>query len=281
MPELPSGLQVVLDRLSAVKPTELQVVLDRLAEPIVTKVPEIMEPAQPVEVTKTELTDLVWLLGQHRDPLSSVGYEQEDLDTLADAIVALRTVEDLFSTGLDLGTWKVRTVEEVVQASRAWRSKLRDKAALAFFFQPEHLSIYQDHNESGTIPEEVSDLRVLVSAAKADATKLARVGFTAEDITHGEQLLAEADGRDVLAIVGIRSQEDARILRNRLLTLAVTLGRYGRAAARAAFWDRPDKAALFERASFRNALRRLRPRQAKGEVEEVEPVAELSVAPTS
>lgn len=144
-------------------------------------------------------------------------------------------------------------------ASLAWRDKLRRAAGVVFFLEPARRARYQDHNASGTVEEEISDLRSLVAAATDDIAVLGQAGFGPEDLATGEHLLAEADGRDVLAVLGIRSQSDIKTKRDTYLTLAVTLGRYARACADVAFFADPATNERFRRVSFAKALRRIRP----------------------
>jgi hypothetical protein len=146
-----------------------------------------------------------------------------------------------------------------VGASLGWRERLRKSAAVVFFREPKRLAVYQDHNESGTIEEELSDLRTLVGAAEGDLARLSKVGFGDGELGDGRRLLAQADGRDVLAVLGIQNQADLKAKRDKLLTFAVELGRYARACAALAFITDPETARRLQKVSFRNALRRIRP----------------------
>jgi hypothetical protein len=244
---------------------QLQQLLERLADPMATLVKEVMEPDQPVDDTRLELADLLLLCTEHMASLEAVGFGAREVTRLRDAIVALLTVHGVFSNQVRLGDWRARPVDEVTRASLFWRSKLRAKAAQAFFFDEAKAALFQDHNASGTVEEECADLRALVHAVKAHGPALAAVGFTEADIREGERLLSEAEGRDIQGLIGIRSQTEMKVLRDRLLTLCVVLARHARACAQSAFWDAPDKAALFERASCKKAIRRLRPARSKPE----------------
>lgn len=238
---------------------ELQTILARLAPVVPRWVPEIMQPSQPADDTRIELLSLYLEVDAHKDRLAGANHGPDAVARFVDAIVAWRTLEAMLSTGLSLGSYRTRTAEEVVAASLAWRDKLRRAASVVFFLEPIRRARYQDHNASGTVEEEISDLRSLVAAATDDVAVLAQAGFGPEDLATGEHLLAEADGRDVLAVLGIRSQSDIKIKRDIYLTLAVTLGRYARACADVAFFADSATNERFRRVSFAKALRRIRP----------------------
>ncbi|WP_236643996.1 hypothetical protein [Sorangium cellulosum] len=78
-------------------------------------------------------------------------------------------------------------------------------------------------------------------------------------------------GRDLLGILGLRNREEAMVLRNSIVTYATLLGNEARAAGVNACWDLPEAKRRFSAASFRNALRRLRPRRRGGAAAEAEP----------
>ncbi len=248
----------VLEELALAKsPAELQALVAGL-EGAIGLIGEVMEPNQSTEVTRIELADVFVTVLQERETLAAVGYSAEDVQRLRMAIIAARTYDEILKAGLRFGDWKTRTVAEVVEASRPWRDKLRKAGTLAFFFQPTRAAVFHDHNETRTVEEEVTDLRDLLRAAAEAAAELEVRGFTLDDRREGQRLLTEAEHRDVLAIIGIRSQADATLLRNQYLTLAVLLGRHARAAGEARFWNDPNRRAPFERASFTSALRRVR-----------------------
>jgi hypothetical protein len=88
--------------------------------------------------------------------------------------------------------------------------------------------------------------------------------MTEEFLKQGEALLREAEGRDLLGVLGLRNEQDGYNLRNRILTYAVLLGRQARAAGVNACYEDPEAKRRFEAASFRHALRRLRPKRRGG-----------------
>jgi hypothetical protein len=68
-------------------------------------------------------------------------------------------------------------------------------------------------------------------------------------------------------VLGLRNQEEAVFLRNRIITYATLLGAEARAAGINGCFDDEDARRRFEAASFRNAIRRLRPRRRSGSAE--------------
>jgi hypothetical protein len=90
-------------------------------------------------------------------------------------------------------------------------------------------------------------------------SRLAEVEMTSELAAEGRALFDEASGRDLLGVLGLRNQEEAVFLRNRIITYATLLGAEARAAGINACFDDPDARRRFEATSFRHALRRLRP----------------------
>ncbi|WP_437790130.1 hypothetical protein [Sorangium sp. So ce693] len=68
-------------------------------------------------------------------------------------------------------------------------------------------------------------------------------------------------GHDLLGILGLRNREEAMVLRNSIVTCATLLGHEARAASVNARWDIPEAKRSVSVASFRNALRRLRPKR--------------------
>ncbi|MBI5498332.1 MAG: hypothetical protein HY904_25245 [Deltaproteobacteria bacterium] len=274
---------LVLRQLKPVESADaLQELLARLREPLATLVTEVMEPDQSVEATRLEVVDLFLMINDHESDLARVQFGPAERSRFRDTIVALLTVNGLFSNQLRLGDWKAQTVDQAIRASMPWRNKLRLKASQVFFFDATKLGTYQDHNESGTIEEECADLRALVMAARSDQAQLGAVGFTDADIHEGERLLTAAEGRDVLALIGVRSQAEMKQLRDRLLTLAVLLARHARACGMSAYWNDPATAQKFERVSFRSALRRLRPTRTRADGETPEPpvTAPMNTPPT-
>jgi hypothetical protein len=277
----PENVQSVLADLQPLVDIEAIQLLTDVVMPLCDSlVQEVLEPMQSLDVTKTELKDLYLLLTDNKEKLAQVSYGEVDLQRFRNAIVAFLTYQGLYSETTSLGEYKARPVEEVVGDSLPWRDKLRTKANQAFFFDAIRNAPYQDHNESGSIEEEVSDLRSLVASARKDKEELKKVDFVAFDIAEGERLLNEAEGRDVLALVGIRSLADLKIKRDRALTLAVLLGRYARLSGISAFWNDPEQRAKFERVSFRNAMRRLK-RRRKSTVAEPQSEAPVDATETT
>lgn len=157
-----------------------------------------------------------------------------------------------------------RKVEDVVGASRPWRARIKAIGEHAFAFDPEIAEMFADVNTSGTLQEEVDDLGALNALVEQHRDALEEVGLTESLVQQGKTLLEEANGRDIAGIVGLRNQAEATLLRNRILTYAVALGREARAAGVNACFDDEQARRRFESASFRDALRRLRPRRGKG-----------------
>jgi hypothetical protein len=125
-------------------------------------------------------------------------------------------------------------------------------------------------NSTGTLDEEKSDLKTLNDLVKQHADRLALVGMKSDLVAQGKALLDEASGRDLLGVLGLRNQEEAVFLRNRIITYATLLGAEARAAGINGCFDDPDAKRRFEATSFRSALRRLRPRR-RGAAAEVTP----------
>lgn len=101
------------------------------------------------------------------------------------------------------------------------------------------------------------------------------VGMAEAYLQDGETQLREAEGRDLLGVLGLRNLEEAQILRNTILTYAIQLSREARSAGINACYNDATARRRFEAASFRNALRRLRGRRPAGgaEVVDAEPGA--------
>jgi hypothetical protein len=84
-----------------------------------------------------------------------------------------------------------------------------------------------------------------------------------DTVAAGQALLDEANGRDLRGVLGLRNQEEALSLRNRIITYATLLGAEARASGINACFDDDAARRRFEATSFRNALRRLRPSRRK------------------
>lgn len=241
----------------------VQEAINKVKKPAHEMVAEVGEPKRPVRETALEATDLLIMLDEDKEMLKTVNFGTTQFNLLRDSVVALGTVEKLFSGGLAVGDWRPMSQEQVVQQSLPWRDKLFVKAEHVFFFDPRRQAVYRDRNESRTVEEEISDLYTALDNAKQDAAALASVGFGPEDIAEGERLLAQAEGRDILGLVGIRNQTEMKQLRNRYLTLVVVLAQYARSAGMSAFWNNPEKRAQYARMSFEDALQRLYPARSR------------------
>jgi hypothetical protein len=150
---------------------------------------------------------------------------------------------------------------EVIAASRPWRGRLKAYGAQAFVFEPAIADQFADVNTSGTLDEEKADLAMLTGLVEQHKTRLMAVGMKPDLVIQGKVLLDEANGHGLLGILGIRSQEEAIGLRNRILTYATLLAREARAAGINGCFDDAPTMEKFEAASFRNALRRIQPRR--------------------
>ena len=170
-------------------------------------------------------------------------------------------------------------MDAVLQASRPWREKIKVIGEHTFVFEPELAEVFADVNSSGTLEEEKTDLIELNGYIKQYREQLQNYGLTQELISEGEGLQREAEGRDFLGILGLRSQE-AITLRNRILTYAVSLGREARAAGVNGCTQHKNEEGKrrFEAASFRNTLRRLRPKRKTQDDAETTPTAETPAA---
>lgn len=260
-------------------PAEFQALYTE-AEPEMDRIVlEIMEANQAIEVTLLECSDLYLLVKQHTSQLDGVKYGQARRAFFRDGIRLAKTADAWFSEGKRTGAFRTRTVEEVVKASRPWRERLKAYGEQAFVFQPEIASQFGDVNSTGTIDEERSDLLSQTKLVTQHQTRLAEVGMKPDFVAQGKALLDEANGHGILGILGIRSQQEAIALRNRLLTYVTLLGREARAAGINGCFDDAAARARFEAASFRNALRRVQRKRRGGGGGEEEAAAEGVAAP--
>jgi hypothetical protein len=233
-----------------------------VAEPEITRiVREVYEPEQAIAMTLVELRDLYLLTGAHMPTLAGVKYTAEKRAGFRDAIRLFDTAHTWFGEKIRSGDFRPRSIQEVLAASRPWRDRLAAYAGQAFAFETE--ALFCDINSSGTLPEEQTDLKALNGLVEVPdyQAALRDVGMTDEFIIQGQQLLAEAEGRDLIGVLGLRSQDEAMTLRNRLMTYAVLRGREARAAGINACYDDLPVKSLFDASSFRNAMRRLRDRR--------------------
>jgi len=279
--ELSAEQLAVLEQTRAVDTPEQFESLLQAARPEMTRaVREIMGPDQAIGLTLTELRDLYLTTSQHAAALDAVNYGAARRAFFRDAIRLLDTAQLWFGEGSRAGAYRVPSVEQVVSASRPFRARLKAYAGQAFVFEPELAEIFADVNSTGTLQEEIDDLRTLVREAALHQDRLLAVGATEEFLAQGEILLRAAEGRDLLGVLGIRTHEEAVTLRNTLLTYAIQLAREARAAGVNACFDHPEARRRFEAASFRDAVRRLRPRRRStpADASEAESPAEPSAA---
>ncbi|AUX22143.1 hypothetical protein SOCEGT47_026440 [Sorangium cellulosum] len=254
-------LAILKETRAAAAPAEFQALLAEARPEMDRIIREVMEPSQPISTTLIELRDLYLTVAQYEAQLASKAYGPERRALLRGAIQLLDTANLWFGEGKRTGAYQVRAVEEVIKASRPWRARLKAFADQAFVFEPDAAEQFADVNSSGTLDEEVSDLGMLLRLARQHQARLAPVGLTDDFLREGGVLLDEASGRDLLGILGLRSREEAMALRNTVVTYATLLGHEARAAGVNACWDIPEAKRRFSAASFRNALRRLRPKR--------------------
>ncbi len=260
--ELSQEQHAVLKETRAVAtPAEFQSFLETARPEMDRIVREVMEPSQPISTTLTELRDLYLSVVQYEAPLASKAYGPERRALLRGAIQLLDTANLWFGEGKRTGAYQVRSIEQVLKASRPWRARLKAFADQAFVFEPDVAEQFADVNSSGTLDEEVSDLGMLLRLARQHQARLAQVGLTDDFLREGSVLLDEVSGRDLLGILGLRNREEAMALRNSIVTYATLLGYEARAAGVNACWEIPEAKRRFSAASFRNALRRLRPKR--------------------
>jgi hypothetical protein len=248
-------------------PEQFGTALDQERSEMDQRAPEPMVANQSIDTTLVELRDAYALVREHATPLAKVKYGPERLARLCIAIRLLDTAHAWFGEGKRQGAYRPRTVEETVQASRPWRARINAIAQHALVFEPELAERFADVNSTGTLEEEKSDLLDLNGLVKQHRARLVEYGLTDELIAQGKTLQAEAEGRDLLGILGLRTQDEALALRDKILSYAVLLGREARAAGVNACFDDEALRSKFEASSFRNALRRLRPRRKRAVVE--------------
>ena len=263
---------VLKETAPAPDPAAFQALLEAAQPEMDRIVREIMEPSQSVDTTVTELRDLYLAVTEHQAPLAAVSYGPERRALFRDGIRLAATADLWFSEGKRTGAFRARSVEETIQASRPWRARLKAWGDQAFVFEPDIADQLGDVNSTGTLDEERTDLQTLIALVEQHEEALKVVGMPASFVLEGKALLAEASGRDLLGILGMRNQEEAALLRNRIVTYATLLGREARAAGVNAFFGDAEIRRRFEAASFRNALRRLRPRR-RGAIEGEAPLA--------
>jgi hypothetical protein len=242
-------------------PSEFQSLLRGASPEMDRIVREVFEPQQPVSATLVELRDLLSATGAHRGALAARQYTAVRRNSLRDAIRLLDTAQNWFVEGE--APQMQRSVEAVIQASRPWRAKLKAIGEHAFVFEPEIAAQFADTNTTGTLEEEQTDLETLHALTRQHKERLLQYGLTEEMVARGQQLLLEANGRDLFGILGLRNREDALYLRNRLLTYATLLGKEARAAGLNTFHEDEDRRKRFEQNSLAQALRKLNRKRAE------------------
>ena len=279
--ELSPKQAAALARIAPIQdPAEFQNVHDSAKPEMARIVTEVMEANQRFEITRLECADLYLLIDYHEADLATVGYGPARYELFRNAIRLSATADAWLSDGKRTGAYRTRTVEQVIQASRPWRARLKAYGEQAFAFQPDIADQFADVNTSGTLDEEKDDLTTLTRLVEQHAPRLQEVGMKPEFVTQGKALLDEANGHGLLGILGLRSQQEAFALRDKIFTYVTLLAREARAAGINACFDDPEAKARFEAATFRNALRRIQPKRrgASGgggaEEETTEPKAE-------
>ncbi|AKT40993.1 hypothetical protein [Chondromyces crocatus] len=270
----PAQQAVLVQTRALDTPAQFEALLAAARPEIDQVVQEVMAPAQAIDDILIELRDLYLTVIEQSAALATVGYGQGRREAFCAAIQLLDTGHLWFGEGARTGAYRTLNVEDLVALSRPYRARLKAYGAQAFVFEPKVAALFADVNRSRTVAEEIADLRVLVNEARARQARLVTVGVTEAFLVEGEELLRTAESRDLLGILGIRHQDEAILLRNEILTYAVMLGREARAAGVNACFHEPKVRVRFEGASFRQALRRLRPKRRKqdGEVDEVDEV---------
>lgn len=263
-------MAVLKETAEAQSPVEFQALLEAARPEMDSIIREVMEPNQPIQTTIIELRDLYLSLSRETTRLAKVGYDATRRGRLRDGIRLLVTADLWFGEGQRTGAFRTRPIEDVIEASRPWRARLKAYGDQAFFSDPDLAELFGDVNSTGTLDEEKDDLRKLNEAVAQHREKLEAVGMAPEFVLQGRALFDEVDGRGLQGILGVRSQEEASGLRNRILTYATLLGREGRAAGVNACFDDPEARRRFEAASFRDAVRRLRPRKKSAVAKEAE-----------
>lgn len=243
------------------EPSEFEAVHQAAKAEMNRIVTEVMEPNQGIDDTLLGAEDVYVHVYLHQVRLVDVGYGAERKALFRDAIRLAKTATAWFSESKRSGAYRARTVEQVLAASRPWRARLKSYGEQAFAFEPTIAEQFADVNSTGTLEEEKTDLLLLTNLVQQHADKLQAVGMKPEFVAKGRTLLEEANGHGILGILGIRSQDEAIVLRNRIFTYLTLLAKHARAAGINAFFEEPAIRDKFEAASFRNALRRVSPRR--------------------
>lgn len=261
-------LQLLKQTEPVATPTEFNALLAAAKPRMDEIVKEVQEPNQPVGTTLTEARDLLLIVRQHEAELDKVKYDAAKRHGFLQAIQLAATAQRWFGDGQKEGAFRPRPVAEVIAASRPWRGRLSAIGGHAFVFDDTLSTLFADVNTSGTIEEEIEDLKTLNDLVELHDKALRDVGLTDELVQEGKTLYDEASGRDLAGIIGVRNGTEATALRNRILTFATLLAREARAAGVNACHDDALARSRFEAASFRNALRTIRGRRGRTRAED-------------
>lgn len=259
--------QVLKETAPVETPAEFKTLLATATPRMDAIVKEVQEPNQPVSTTLTETRDLLLILRDHEAELDKVKYDAAKRLAFLQAIRLAATAQKWFGDGQREGAFRARPVADVIEASRPFRARLKALGGHAFVFDQEVATQFADVNSTGTIEEEIEDLRVLNALVAQHDHALREVGLTDALVQEGNTLYDEASGRDLAGIIGVRNATEATGLRNRILTFVTLLAREARAAGLNACHDDALARSRFEASSFRNAMRAIRGRRgrAKGE----------------
>lgn len=252
-------------------PAEFQALRDSAKARMDEVVKETQEPNQAVSTTLTELRDLLITAHDYAADLAKVNHGADKMEAYRQAIVLLATGQKWFGDGWREGLFRVRPVAEIVSASKPWRNRISLIGGQAFVFDDALADQFADVNSTGTIDEEIDDLAKLNDLVEQHKTKLMACGLTDKLIQEGKALYTEATNREITGVIGLRNANEATLLRNRLLTFATLLGKEVRAAGLNACHDNPTGTTRFSAASFRNAIRAMRPKKGRGKASEEAP----------
>jgi hypothetical protein len=229
---------------------------------------EVKTNNEPIPEILIELRDLYFSAKQNQSQLAKNHCGPERIKLFRDAIRLLDTVFTWFGEGSRTGLYRPKTIEQIVEDSRSWRDEIRLISSHAFVRNKALKEQFADVNSTGTLDEESEDLKVLNSLIGAHQKKLTEFGLTEEQLKRGKELQEQAEGRDLLAVLGFRSLDDARYLRNKMVTYAIFMAQEIRIAGEKTFQRDPQKRKLFTLSSFRNTLRSI---QAKRGAREEKP----------
>lgn len=109
---------------------------------------EVQEPSQPTATTLIELRDLSLSVTSYEAKLVAVNYGPARRACFRDAIRLVATADLWLGEGARTGAFRVRPVDEVLQASRPWRARLKAYAAQAFAFEADVADQFADVNST-------------------------------------------------------------------------------------------------------------------------------------